>query len=36
MDQWFYRMDDGAVLVRTIVTKAGIRLLEISEQFEKT
>jgi len=35
MDQWFYRMDDGAVLVRTIVTKASIRLLEISEQFEK-
>jgi hypothetical protein len=36
MDQWFYRMDDGAVMVRTTVAKAGIRLLEISEQFEKT
>ena len=35
MDQWFYQMDDGAVLVRTIVAKAGIRLIEISEQFEK-
>lgn len=35
MDQWFYRMDDGAVMVRTIVAKAGIRLIEISEQFEK-
>jgi hypothetical protein len=35
MDQWFYRMDDGAVMVRTIVSKAGIRLIEISEQFQK-
>jgi len=35
MDQWFYRMDDGAVMIRTVVTKAGIRLVEISEQFEK-
>jgi hypothetical protein len=35
MDQWFYRMDDGVVMIRTVVTKAGIRLLEISEQFEK-
>jgi len=36
MDQWFYRMDDGAVMIRTVVTKAGIRLLEVSEQFEKS
>jgi hypothetical protein len=35
MDQWFYQMDDGAVMVRTVVAKAGIRLIEISEQFEK-
>jgi hypothetical protein len=35
MDQWFYQMDDGAVMVRTVVTKARVRLLEISEQFEK-
>jgi hypothetical protein len=35
MDQWFYRMDDGAVMVRTVVTKAGVRLIEVSEQFEK-
>jgi len=35
MDQWFYHMDDGAVMIRTVVTKAGIRLLEVSEQFEK-
>ncbi len=35
MDQWFYRMADGAVMIRTNVTKAGIRVLSISEQFEK-
>ncbi|MDE8348797.1 MAG: DUF3833 family protein [Acidocella sp.] len=35
MDQWFYQMDDGAVMIRTIVTKAGVRLIEVSEQFEK-
>ena len=35
MDQWFYHMNDGAVMIRTVVTKAGIRLLEVSEQFEK-
>ncbi len=35
MDQWFYRMDDGAVMIRTIVSKAGVRLIEVSEQFEK-
>lgn len=35
MDQHFYRMDDGAVMIRTIVSKAGVRLIEVSEQFEK-
>jgi hypothetical protein len=35
MDQWFYRMDDGAVMVRTSVSKAGIKLLGVSEQFDK-
>jgi hypothetical protein len=35
MDQHFYRMDDGAVMIRTIVSKAGFRLIEVSEQFEK-
>jgi hypothetical protein len=34
MDQWFYRMDDGAVMIRTVVSKLGIRLIEVSEQFE--
>jgi hypothetical protein len=33
MDQWFYQMSNGAVMIRTNVTKAGIRLLSISEQF---
>ncbi len=35
MDQWFYRMDDGAVMIRTVVSKLGVRLIEVSEQFEK-
>ncbi|HQT65031.1 MAG TPA: DUF3833 family protein [Acidocella sp.] len=35
MDQWFYQMGDGAVMIRTVVTKAGVRLVEVSEQFEK-
>jgi hypothetical protein len=35
MDQWMYRMADGAVMVRTVVTKLGVRLVEISEEFEK-
>jgi hypothetical protein len=35
MDQWFYQMGDGAVMVRTVVSKLGIRLIEVSEQFEK-
>jgi len=35
MDQNFYQMDDGAVMIRTIVTKFGVRLVEVSEQFER-
>jgi hypothetical protein len=35
MNQWFYQMTDGAVMIRTTVTKAGFLLLQISEQFEK-
>ncbi len=35
MEQWMYRMDDGAVMIRTVVTKLGIRFVEVSEQFEK-
>jgi hypothetical protein len=33
MDQWMYLSDNNTLLVRTIVTKLGIRLAEISEQF---
>jgi hypothetical protein len=35
MDQWFYQMRNGSVVIRTNVTKAGIRLLGITEEFEK-
>jgi len=35
MDQWFYRMDDGEVMIRTNVMKAGIRLIGVSEVFER-
>jgi hypothetical protein len=35
MDQWMYRMDDGSVMIRTVVTKFGIRLVEVSELFRK-
>jgi hypothetical protein len=35
MDQWFYQMRAGTVVIRTNVTKAGIRLLGVTEQFEK-
>jgi len=35
MDQWFYQMHNGAVVVRTNVTKAGIRILGVTEEFEK-
>lgn len=33
MEQWMYLADNGTLLNRTIVTKLGIRLAEISEQF---
>ena len=35
MAQWMYRMDNGAVVIRTVVTKLGIRLAEVTEQFDK-
>jgi hypothetical protein len=35
MDQWFYQMQNGGVVIRTNVTKAGIRLIGITEEFEK-
>ncbi len=33
MEQWMYLSDHGTLMVRTIVTKLGVRLAEISEQF---
>lgn len=33
LDQWMYLADNHTLLVRTIVTKLGIRLAEISETF---
>ncbi len=33
MKQWMYLSDNGTLLVRTTVTKLGLRLAEISEQF---
>lgn len=34
MEQWMYRMDDGAVMIRTVASKLGVRLIEVSEQFQ--
>ena len=33
MDQWFYALEDGAVLIRTSVRKLGIKLAGVSERF---
>ncbi len=33
MNQWMYGLDDGSVLIRTTVTKLGIILAEVTEQF---
>lgn len=33
MEQWMYLADNGTLLVRTIITKLGVRFAEISEQF---
>ena len=33
MDQWMYLADNGTLLNRTTVTKLGVRIAEISEQF---
>jgi len=36
MDQWMYRLDDGSVMIRTTISKLGIILAEVSEQFIRT
>jgi hypothetical protein len=33
MNQWMYLADNGTLMNRTVITKFGIRLAEISEQF---
>jgi hypothetical protein len=33
MNQWMYRMADGSVLIRTTVSKFGIIVAEVTEQF---
>jgi Protein of unknown function (DUF3833) len=33
MEQWMYLADNGTLMNRTIITKLGLRLAEISEQF---
>jgi hypothetical protein len=33
MEQWMYLADDGTLMNRTIITKLGVRLAEVSEQF---
>ncbi|MDE8346535.1 MAG: DUF3833 family protein [Acidocella sp.] len=33
MSQWMYQMGDGAVMIRTVVSKFGVSLIEVSEQF---
>jgi hypothetical protein len=33
MNQWMYRLEDGSVMIRTTVSKLGIIVAEITEQF---
>jgi hypothetical protein len=33
MQQWMYRMDDGSVTIRTTVSKLGVIVAEVTEQF---
>ena len=33
MEQWMYLADNGTLMNRTIITKLGVRLAEVSEQF---
>jgi hypothetical protein len=35
MTQYMYRLEDGSVMIRTIATKLGVRLVEISEVFRQ-
>jgi hypothetical protein len=33
MEQWMYRLPDGNVMIRTTISKLGVILAEVSEQF---
>ena len=33
LEQWMYLADNGTLMNRTIITKLGVRLAEVSEQF---
>lgn len=35
MDQWWYLLDDGSMLNRTMVRKLGVILIEVSEHFAR-
>ena len=34
MDQWMYLMDGGSMMNRTTISKLGITLAEVSEEFQ--
>ena len=36
MDQWMYLADNSTLLNRTLITKFGVRLAEVSEQFVRS
>jgi hypothetical protein len=36
MEQWMYLADNGTLMNRTIITKLGVRLAEVSEQFVRS
>ena len=36
MDQWMYLADNGTLMNRTIITKLGVRIAEVSEQFVRS
>ena len=33
MDQWWYLLDDGSMLNRTIISKLGVVAAEVTEHF---
>jgi hypothetical protein len=35
MNQWMYRLQDGSVLIRTTISKFGVIVAEVSEQFTR-